>query len=131
MYDTAEATFSPAGAKTPASVSILLRLEGLAIGIAAIAAFASTGASWWLLAALILAPDLSAIGYARGPRIGAAWYNAAHTYSLPAILAAFGIFGHLPLAVAIAAIWVAHIGLDRAMGYGLKLPGNFKQTHLG
>ena len=28
-------------------------------------------------------------------------------------------------------IWAAHIAIDRAVGYGLKYPGSFKDTHLG
>ena len=27
-------------------------------------------------------------------------------------------------------IWLAHIGMDRAIGYGLKYPTNHKDTHL-
>ena len=120
---------SAAGAPRPAG--LLLRAEGLLVGVAAIAVYTWLGASWWLFAALILAPDLSAFGYMRGPRAGAAWYNAAHTYVAPAVVGLAGPFGHLPLLPAVALIWTAHIGLDRAMGYGLKLPGGFKVTHLG
>ena len=30
-----------------------------------------------------------------------------------------------------ALIWAAHIGFDRALGYGLKYPTSFGETHLG
>jgi hypothetical protein len=110
-------------------VVVTLRLEGLVAGVLAVAAYAMLGASWWLFAALILAPDLAMLGYVRGPRSGAAVYNLAHTYVLPVVLGALGFGIHLPLLMAVAAIWVAHIGFDRAMGYGLKL-GDFKATHL-
>jgi hypothetical protein len=30
----------------------------------------------------------------------------------------------------IALIWLAHIGLDRMLGYGLKYPTEFKDTHM-
>ena len=30
-----------------------------------------------------------------------------------------------------AAILIAHVGMDRALGYGLKLPSAFQDTHLG
>jgi hypothetical protein len=30
-----------------------------------------------------------------------------------------------------ALIWLAHIGMDRMLGYGLKYSGGFKDTHLG
>ena len=80
---------------------------------------------------LFFAPDLAMIGYAAGTRIGAAVYNAAHTTTLPLILAATGILTDAKLATAIALIWLAHIAMDRALSYGLKLPTGFKATHLG
>jgi hypothetical protein len=30
-----------------------------------------------------------------------------------------------------AAVLLTHIGLDRTLGYGLKLPTDFRDTHLG
>jgi uncharacterized protein DUF4260 len=38
------------------------------------------GGSWWLFALLLLAPDASMLGYLGGPSIGAAAYNAFHSY---------------------------------------------------
>ena len=71
------------------------------------------------------------IGYLGGPRRGALLYNLFHTYSAPLLLAAAGLFlGHASL-ISLALIWSAHIGLDRMLGYGLKLPSGFKDTHLG
>jgi Domain of unknown function (DUF4260) len=71
-------------AKTPGFVNgaprLLLRAEGLAVALASIMAFSRSGASWWLFAALILAPDLSILFYLAGSRLGAASYNAVHTY---------------------------------------------------
>ena len=46
---------------------------------------------WWLLVALALAPDFSMVGYLAGSTIGAAAYDAAHTYSLAVALAAVGL----------------------------------------
>lgn len=109
----------------------LLRAEGLAVFAAALAAYAALGASWWLFAALILVPDLSMLGYLAGPRAGAFVYNAAHTYVAPALLGALAYGVSAPLAGAIALIWTAHIGLDRALGYGLKYTTGFGHTHLG
>jgi len=31
----------------------------------------------------------------------------------------------------VAAILIAHVGMDRMLGYGLKLPSSFQDTHLG
>ncbi|WP_371347614.1 DUF4260 domain-containing protein [Ancylobacter sp. IITR112] len=120
----------PTGAVAGAPAA-LLRAEGLAVFAAALVAYAALGASWWLFAALILAPDLSMLGYLGGPRFGAFVYNAAHTYVAPALLGAFAYGFSAPLAGAIALIWIAHIGLDRLLGYGLKYSAGFGHTHLG
>ena len=85
---------------------------------------------WWLLVVLALAPDLSMAGYAAGPIVGAAAYDVAHTYSLPVALAAIGVLVDADLAVQIGLVWTAHIGVDRAIGYGLKYRSGFKDTHL-
>ena len=110
--------------------NLILRAEGLAVLAATLWIYAVLGWSWWLFAALILAPDLSMLGYLWGPRIGAAAYNAAHTYLAPAGLIALGALTVSPLLGSLALIWAAHIGLDRMLGYGLKYPHGFKATHL-
>lgn len=104
-------------------VRTLLRLEGLALMLAALALFAETHGDWLLFAQLFLAPDLSFAAYLFGPRIGAATYNATHSTLGPLALGLCGQFG-------LAAIWLAHIGLDRALGFGLKYPTAFRHTHL-
>lgn len=85
---------------------------------------------WWLYLLLALAPDLSMIGYAAGPRVGALTYDAVHAYALPVAVATAGVVGDADTAVAVGLIWIAHIGADRALGYGLKYPTGFKDTHL-
>ncbi len=109
---------------------ILLHGEGAAVFIAATLLYAEHGVSWILFAVAFLTPDLAMLGYVAGPRIGAALYNAAHTSALPALLAVFGLMVDNSLTLALALIWLAHIGFDRLLGYGLKYPGGFKQTHL-
>ena len=109
---------------------VLLRLEGLAVLVAALALYFDGGHGWLLLAVLALAPDLSMVGYLAGPRVGAAAYNLAHAYVGPLALALGGVLGDSDLAVRLALIWFAHIGVDRAIGYGLKYPTAFKDTHL-
>jgi hypothetical protein len=111
-------------------IRVLLRLEGLAVLAAACAAYAQTGASWLLFAALFLAPDLTFLAYAGGKSLGAAAYNAAHTYALPLLLSIAGLLAY-PEIKPYALIWIAHIGLDRALGYGLKFRSAFGHTHLG
>lgn len=109
----------------------ILRLEGGALLVAAAVAYAWAGQSWWLFAASFLAPDLGIAAYLAGPRIGALGYNLVHTTGLPLGLAAASLLWHMPLALALACIWLAHIGFDRALGYGLKEPAGFRDTHLG
>ncbi len=108
----------------------LLRIEGFALLAAAILLYALYGGSWWLFAALLLAPDLTFVAYLAGPRIGAAIYNLFHHQLLPLALAAIGLLVGQPLALSIGLIWLAHIGMDHAAGYGFKYPGAFGHTHL-
>lgn len=110
---------------------LLLRLEGLALFILATVAFAYTGVSWWLCAILFLSPDLSFAGYWAGLRLGAVAYNALHSTLGPAILAGLGLSFDISMLLGTAAIWAAHIGFDRMLGYGLKYTSSFHDTHLG
>jgi hypothetical protein len=112
------------------SVKLQLKLEGAALAAVALLLYARLDAGWGLFAALFLVPDVSFAGYLFGPRVGAASYNALHALLGPAALAAVGVV-LWPAALPVALIWFAHIGVDRALGYGLKYPGGFSQTHLG
>ena len=112
-------------------VDLLLRLEWAAVLLAAIAFYVFAGGSWQLFVLLILAPDLAMVGYLAGPASGAAVYNAFHILVWPAILFVAGLSMDSALTVQVAAIWTAHIAMDRALGYGLKLPTGFADTHLG
>jgi hypothetical protein len=111
--------------------NILLRLESLFVLIGATVAFAELGISWWYFAGLILLPDLSILGYLAGPKVGAIVYNTVHWYGLPFACIALGVFGHVPQVLAVGLIWAAHIGFDRALGFGLKSADGFGFTHLG
>jgi hypothetical protein len=108
----------------------LLRAEGAAFFAAALAVYFERDYAWLLLVVLFLAPDLSFAAYAAGPRGGAIAYNALHTEVLPLVLGALGALADADRLVQLALIWLAHIGLDRALGYGLKYPTAFKDTHL-
>lgn len=79
---------------------------------------------------LFLAPDLGALGYLAGRRAGALTYNLTHTEIGPLLLVAFGLT-MTPELLPVAIIWLAHIGFDRLLGYGLKYPSSFHRTHLG
>ena len=109
---------------------LLLHVEGAVVAVSAVALYLHLGYPWWLLLVLALAPDLSRVGYAAGPTVGAVAYDAAHTYAIPVALALIGVFADAELAVQVGLIWAAHIGVDRAIGYGLKYRTGFADTHL-
>lgn len=109
---------------------LLLRLEGFSMALVGMAGAWICSATWWEVAVVALAPDLSMAGYILGPKYGAWTYNAAHTYVLPLLLVAFGWLIESAL-LPIACIWLVHIGVDRALGYGLKSATGFSITHLG
>lgn len=112
-------------------VDLAVRLEWVTAAAAAIIFYVMSGVSWWLFALLILAPDLSMLGYLAGPRAGAIAYNALHILIVPLVLALAGRLLGNSAVTAIALIWIAHIAIDRALGYGLKLSTGFQDTHLG
>ena len=108
-----------------------MRVEGgVMLAISALLYWVN-GGSWVFFALLILVPDVSMLGYLLGAKVGAAAYNAVHSYGLPAGLVAFGVVAGSSLAVSVAIVWFAHIGMDRLVGYGLKYASGFKDTHLG
>lgn len=112
------------------SPAVVLRAEGMALLVLAALGYAQLGATWWLFAALILAPDLGLLGYLAGPRLGARTYNLTHTLVAPIALVATGLVAGAGTPTAIGLVWAAHIGLDRAAGFGLKHPTHFRDTHL-
>ena len=121
-----------AGVTAPSrAVDLILRLEALALFVGGVLVFIQlNGQPLWLLP-LLLAPDLSMIGYLGGPRLGALTYNLLHNLAVAIAAVGIGWFAAVaPLALA-GAILVAHVGMDRALGFGLKLPTDFRDTHLG
>jgi Domain of unknown function (DUF4260) len=128
MTDTAS---SESTGTVTGGLRTLLRLEGLALFIGMTLLYAVWEGSWWVYAILLLAPDISFAGYLAGPRAGAIIYNAAHSYMAPMALMTTGFAASSPLVLSIAMIWLAHIGIDRALGYGLKYSAGFSFTHLG
>jgi hypothetical protein len=112
------------------SPSVLVRAEGAAVLGLALYLYGRYGRGWILFAVLILVPDISIPVYFLDRRLGAAVYNLVHTLLWPAALAGFGVGADNRVAVAVALIWFAHIGADRMLGYGLKYPADFKQTHI-
>lgn len=111
------------------SVRAWLRVEGLAVLLVATWLYVREGHGWIPFALLFFSPDVGFVGYLAGPRAGAVSYNAAHSYIGPLTLAAAALAGGTSPWLAL--IWGAHIGFDRALGYGLKYPTGFFDTHLG
>jgi hypothetical protein len=123
-------TAAPVGAAT-GGVRTMLRLEGLTLFAVMVTLYAVWDGHWWIFAILFLAPDLTFAAYLAGPRIGAVLYNAAHSTLAPVALMTFGFWFGDPKTPKLAMIWLAHIGFDRALGYGLKYGSGFTFTHLG
>lgn len=113
------------------SVDWILRAEALAVFVAGVVAYLQLGGEPWWLLLLLLVPDVSMLGYLGGPRLGAVTYNLVHNLAVGLAALAIGWFSAIaPLALA-GAVLVAHVGMDRSLGYGLKLPTGFRDTHLG
>jgi hypothetical protein len=112
-------------------VRAILRAEALAAFVAGIALWlANDGSPLWLVPALLV-PDLSVVGYAANPRIGAVTYNAVHNWALAIAVLGVGWWAASAPIILAGSVLVAHVGMDRALGYGLKLPTSFQDTHLG
>jgi hypothetical protein len=107
------------------------RAENGVLLVALVIAYAALGQTWWLFGLLLFVPDITMVGYALGPVYGAWFYNVGHSYIGPIILGLIGWQQRNNLILGIAAIWLAHIAMDRVLGYGLKLPTGFQHTHLG
>jgi hypothetical protein len=108
----------------------LLHLEGAAVLIVSLVGYRWYHGGWIEFVLLFLVPDLSILGYAANARVGAATYNAVHTYVGPLALAGYSVWAGHNSVLLVSLIWMAHIGLDRMLGFGLKYPTRFKDTHL-
>jgi hypothetical protein len=109
---------------------LLLRMEAALVFGLSLFFYRSIGVHWGIFFLIFLWPDLFMLGYFFSVRLGSGLYNLVHTYILPMALAAVSLNQHRTGLLAFAIIWIAHIGLDRALGYGLKYPTFFKDTHL-
>lgn len=117
--------------ETTGAVRILLRLEGLCVLVAACVAYSKLGLSWSTFALYFLVPDIALLGYFAGAKAGAISYNTTHSYIGAIACLVIGFVADFPAFQCAGLIWCAHIGFDRALGYGLKYPDGFGFTHLG
>lgn len=109
----------------------LLHLEGAALFAASTwGYFALLEGGLLAYLALLLVPDVSMVGFVRGTRLGALTYNVVHNEALALALAVIGLLSDVPSALGGGLILAAHVGMDRALGYGLKYPSAFRDTHL-
>ncbi len=108
-----------------------LRIEALVLFVGATLVWIGLDGGWTRYALGFLLPDLSIAAYLIGPRAGAAAYNAAHSYAIPAILAIVGAMLDHPALMLVGALWTSHLAFDRMLGFGLKYPTSFGDTHLG
>jgi hypothetical protein len=109
---------------------VLLRIEGAAMFACSLFLYRFIGARWAVFFVLFLWPDFFMVGYLVSAKLGARLYNLVHADVLPLALAAVSFGGRQSGLLIFALIWLAHIGADRALGYGLKYPTFFKDTHL-
>lgn len=108
----------------------LLHLEGALTFLFCVWLYGIQSGNWMTFALLFFLPDLSVAGYLVNASVGATIYNAAHSMLLPSVLAAYGLLSANALAISLALIWFAHLGFDRMLGFGLKYPTRFSDTHL-
>ena len=109
----------------------LQRVEGLVLLVGGVIGWVVSDYSWWWFAILLLAPDVSMVGYMIDTKVGAAIYNLGHSLVGPGLLLGWAWLDGPNLALAIGSVWLAHVGMDRLFGYGLKYEDAFKHTHLG
>jgi Domain of unknown function (DUF4260) len=128
---TPDVSRTPLPGMTRGAVRTWLRLEGLAAFGAGLALFGASGGNWLLIIPLLLLPDISAAGFVAGSRVGTFTYNLVHNWAPGLGILALAVLLASPGLELVAAILIAHVGMDRAAGYGLKLPNSFKDTHLG
>ncbi|UEX89655.1 DUF4260 domain-containing protein [Staphylococcus ratti] len=109
-------------------MSNLIKLENACVFITAVSVYFIFDFSLWIFLLLLLVPDITMIGYAFNKEIGSKIYNLGHTYVLPIIVTLFYLLSKEELLLQISLIWLAHISMDRTIGYGLKYALSFDKT---
>lgn len=108
----------------------LLHAEGAAIFAATLYFYAQGHWHWWLFAILFLWPDLFMLGFLVNVKTGTALYNLVHTEVGPIVLLLLAWILPGSGLVPYALIWLSHQGFDRMLGFGLKYPTRFNDSHL-
>lgn len=110
-----------------ASTHILL-IPGFALLAGSIALAVRTGTPWWLVLTGFVGPDLAfvlAVGQEhvaprRIPRRVVAPYNLLHRSVIPVLVLLLSVVLHSAPTAVVAISWIAHILVDRAVGFGLR-----------
>jgi len=131
LTDLEASVLAPSELATSPWVRGWLRAEGVVAFVGAIVAWVWLGGNPAVLLALILTPDISMLGYLRGPAVGAITYNLVHNWATAGIVIGIGLALAIPWLVLAGVLLVAHAGMDRGLGYGLKHATAFQDTHLG
>lgn len=115
------------------SARVWQQIEGALVFTAALAIYGMGGQGFglWQAVLIFFAPDLFMVGYLAGPVRGAQVYNLVHIYGSGAAVMGLGAVFGLPVMTALGLLWLGHVGFDRMLGYGLKLPEGFQHTHMG
>ena len=111
-------------------IKTIFRFEGLMLFLLCLFFYNQLHASWLIFFVLWLLPDLSAVGYLKNSRIGAATYNLIHNYILAGLIIFIGFWLKNNFIISLGIILASHVSLDRFCGYGLKFPSGFKDTHM-
>ncbi|GEQ84515.1 hypothetical protein ULMS_00230 [Patiriisocius marinistellae] len=109
----------------------ILKAEEFALFILGIVLFSFLHMSWWWFPVLLLLPDVGMLGYLFDSKVGAFFYNLFHHRAVAVILLLIGYFNDVHGMLLAGVIMFSHIAFDRMLGYGLKYPSSFKNTHLG
>lgn len=116
---------------TTGGVRTTLHFEGAALALLAFVLVWPALPGVWLCLLIFMLPDVSMLGYLLNKRLGAAIYNVAHSTIGPIVLLVYGYHSNpAGWVYVIGGLWLAHIGVDRVFGYGLKYPSSFAHTHL-
>jgi len=109
----------------------ILRLEYLMLFFAGLWLFSETEFTWWWFPALFFVSDISMLGYLFGTKTGAVCYNAFHHFGIAIFCYIVGNYIGSDILSLAGLILFSHTAFDRVLGYGLKYPDDFKNTHLG
>ena len=111
-------------------VRTILRLEAAAVFLFSLYFYQAVHGNWLLFILLLFIPDVSMVGYLKDTKLWSITYNLIHNFTLALVLVGVGLIAQNTLVTSIGIILAAHVGMDRAMGFGLKYPTAFKDTHL-